>query len=160
MALEPEAASIYCQRESLEKLRFNQDQSKLTKPNTRYLVADIGGICNYITVYSQKRNAKYILGIIILIEIKFYLYDFGKCRTRFLIKLVFSLIANYGDYGGREIIWRECNGVGAILHSGKKNVHINGNPSARQYHLQQLVPPNMQNDSRIFQQDKTRHHAT
>ena len=97
MALEPEAASIYCQRESLEKLRINQDQSKLTKPNTRYLVADIGGICNYITVYSQKRNAKYILGIIILIKIKFYLYEFGKCRTRFLIKLVLSLIANYGD---------------------------------------------------------------
>ena len=45
LALEPEAASIYCQRESLEKLRFNQEQGKLTNPKTRYLVADIGGIC-------------------------------------------------------------------------------------------------------------------
>ena len=41
LALEPEAASIYCQRESLEKLRINHEQSKLTKPKTRYLVADI-----------------------------------------------------------------------------------------------------------------------
>ncbi|XP_022295822.2 heat shock 70 kDa protein 12B-like [Crassostrea virginica] len=42
LALEPEAASIYCQRESAEKLSFGQ-QKKLTKPGTRYLVADIGG---------------------------------------------------------------------------------------------------------------------
>nr|XP_022309539.1 heat shock 70 kDa protein 12A-like isoform X2 [Crassostrea virginica] len=42
LALEPEAASIYCQRESLEKLRIGQQQSKLTKPKTRYLLADIG----------------------------------------------------------------------------------------------------------------------
>ena len=60
MALEPEAASIYCQRESAEKLSFGQ-QKKLTKPGTRYLVADIGGIFNswcihimYLIHYAQK----------------------------------------------------------------------------------------------------------
>ena len=51
LALEPEAASIYCQRESLEKLRLTQEQSKLTNPKTRYLIADIGGMCNLIQVY-------------------------------------------------------------------------------------------------------------
>ena len=48
IALEPEAASIYCQRESLEKLRINYEQSKLTNPKTRYLIADIGGMCKFL----------------------------------------------------------------------------------------------------------------
>ena len=45
LALEPE--SIYCQRES----RINHEQSKLTKPKTRYLVGDIGGMCKFIQIY-------------------------------------------------------------------------------------------------------------
>ncbi|XP_078331448.1 heat shock 70 kDa protein 12A-like [Crassostrea virginica] len=42
LALEPEAASIYCQRESLENMRVGR-QSEITIPGTRYMVVDIGG---------------------------------------------------------------------------------------------------------------------
>ena len=45
LALEPEAASIYCQRESLEKLRLNQDRSKLTNPKTRYIWLQTLEVC-------------------------------------------------------------------------------------------------------------------
>ena len=79
LALEPEAASIYCQRESLEKLRINQKQSKLTNPKTRYLVADIGGICHLLNVY------------LIWLRIKTYEYPLNK-------RVINESIINYTEF--------------------------------------------------------------
>ena len=57
MALEPEAASIYCQHLHLEKDdvtddRFMQD----VKTGTKYMVVDLGGEFSYIPIVLSKKK--------------------------------------------------------------------------------------------------------
>jgi len=43
LALEPEAASIYCQYVPVQKYSARSDMSQLAIPGTKYMVVDLGG---------------------------------------------------------------------------------------------------------------------
>lgn len=60
IALEPEAASIYCQRLPIEKVETEDGRVQLTvgKVGSRYLIADLGGGTADITVHEKMENGK------------------------------------------------------------------------------------------------------
>lgn len=55
LALEPEAASIYCQRVPIENLKYGQND-KMKTTGARYLVADIGGGTADFSVHEVEEN--------------------------------------------------------------------------------------------------------
>ena len=78
MALEPEAASIYCQHLHLEKDdvtddRFMQD----VKAGTKYMVVDLGGEFSFISIVLSKINN---LVAVILALMTSYLCNFLKIK--------------------------------------------------------------------------------
>lgn len=60
IALEPEAASIYCQKLPIEKVETDDGRVQLTvgKVGSRYLIADLGGGTADITVHEKMANDK------------------------------------------------------------------------------------------------------
>lgn len=58
IALEPEAASIYCQYLPVEKLRGAEAGFTVTKPGTTYMVVDLGGGTADITVHEKGLNGQ------------------------------------------------------------------------------------------------------
>ena len=44
LALEPEAASIYCQHLPIQKLHGSSPEFVMTEVGTKYMVVDLGGI--------------------------------------------------------------------------------------------------------------------
>ncbi|CAC5406609.1 unnamed protein product [Mytilus coruscus] len=58
LALEPEAASIFCQYLPTEKLKFSETGFAMTTEGTKYMVVDLGGGTSDMTVHEKAANGQ------------------------------------------------------------------------------------------------------